>query len=633
MKTKLSLFVIGVCTAFNAMAGGNLDQIKLTGNVVGDGVQLADIVPIRWDPRCANVEYTLDTVLPNAGSANEIDIETTRVELQTALDSWNSIPTSFINMNITQVREIGNGTRGFDFINELTFETPDGFGALASSPSTSLQADTVFNVGDDIDGDGDSDVFDPAQAGINVCTDIDNDGDIEFPAGFYEAGTILDNDVQFGEGVTWATTPGGDTAADIRAVAVHEFGHSHGLSHASINVVSSSDGSGSTMFPFIGTQDAASEEQTRDLHDDDIAWSSFSYPEGSQTSGIGALQAGDIAFDSQYAVLSGSVTRGDGAPVVGASVFAIDGFGPSARTTVEANSGTARVLVLPDGTLNLAPEDVGSVNGDFRIPLRAGGYRIGLQALDGTPFEGNRVSLAAAIGFLYGQQNFPEEFLGTLSEEIDIEAEPGRGRYVPALLNRPFDNLNFVVNRDTPLIDYQNTDFIGTGQVIGQSDVIYATRFANARVLSQLEAGATLTTALAETGVIDSSVVPRFKRFALVTGSLREDGIAEINRNFAYRQEFNFIGQDNDDTPLFFQGANGLSGRLINELRNKPDEDLFLIMEADNNFETGDSGLPPLVGVDVDGPFGNSYLSLNGGEFEPVNTLNFAMHLRFTPAE
>jgi len=128
-------------------------------------------------------------------------------------------------------------------------------------------------------------------------------------------------------------------------------------------------------------------------------------------------------------------------------------------------------------------------------------------------------------------------------------------------------------------------------------------------------------------------VVPRFKRFALVTGSLREDGIAEINRNFAYRQEFNFIGQDNDDTPLFFQGANGLSGRLINELRNKPDEDLFLIMEADNNFETGDSGLPPLVGVDVDGPFGNSYLSLNGGEFEPVNTLNFAMHLRFTPAE
>lgn len=638
MKIRMNAFgalALSVAVAMNAHAGGNLDTFKFTGNSTIDGFEDVEVVPIRWDPRCANVAYTLDTVLPNAGTENEIDIETTRAELQTALDSWNQIDTSFINMNITQVREIGNGLRGFDFINELTFETADDFTALASSPSTSLQEDTEFNVGDDIDGDGDSDVFDPDVAGINVCTDIDNDGDIEFPAGFYVAGTILDNDVQFGATVNWSTEASADPSADIQAVAVHEFGHSHGLSHAAINVISAQDGSGSTMFPFIDTNDGAAEEATRSPHEDDIAWSSFNYPEGSQSTGAGALDdsQGDQAFSQVYAVLSGSVAREDGSPVVGASVFAVHGFGQAGQTMVEANTGEVLVLADPDGNLLLAPEVLGAVDGDFEIPVRRGNYRIGVQALDGSPFEGNRVSVTANVGFLYGQQNFSEEFLSSRSEERAIEFEPGRARFVPALINRPFDDLNFIVNEDRALIAYENTNFIGTGRVIGQSDVIYATRFANADVLALLESGAVMTTALAETNVLDASVVPNFRRFALVTGSVRDDGIADINTNFAFREQFNFIGQDNDDTPFFFQGARGLSGRLINELRRNPDQDLFLVMQARNDFTTGDSGLPPLVGVDADGPFGNSFLSLNGSEFEPVADLNFAMQLRFSGGE
>jgi len=345
------------------------------------------------------------------------------------------------------------------------------------------------------------------------------------------------------------------------------------------------------------------------------------------------LQAGDVAFDSEYAVLSGSVSRADGSSIAGASVFAVSGWGDQAETTVEANSGEVLVFSLADGSLVLAPEELGVVDGDFEIPLLRGNYRIGLQALDGSPFEGNRVSTTANVGFLYGSQNFPEEFLGTLSQEVAVEQEPGRGRFVPALLNRPLDNLDFIVNEDSALVDFESINFIGTGRVIGQSDVIYATRFSNADVLARLEAGETLTTALAQTNVLDASVVPMFKRFALVTGSIREDGTADINTNFAYRADFNFIGQDNDDTPLFFQGAQGLSGRLINELRNRPNEDLFLIVEADNNAPTGASGLPPLIGVDTDGPFGNSYLSLNGSDFEPVVDLNFALQLRFSGTE
>jgi len=165
---------------------------------------------------------------------------------------WNDNPSSYINLEVTSVRDLGARPRvGGDFINEVTFLTPEDFGALASSPSTSLLSDTTFIAGEDLDGDGDADVFDPEAAARNTCFDFDGDGDIEFPAGDYLAGTILDNDVQFSSTVLWETTSTNPAAADIDAVSTHEFGHSHGLSHAIINQFSENDGTTSTMFPFI----------------------------------------------------------------------------------------------------------------------------------------------------------------------------------------------------------------------------------------------------------------------------------------------------------------------------------------------------------------------------------------------
>jgi hypothetical protein len=102
-----------------------------------------------------------------------------------------------------------------------------------------------------------------------------SDGDIEFPAGFYKAGTILDNDVQFN---TKATATNGlrftvgdlvlDTnvnSVDLIAVAPHEFDHSHGLSHVIDNQISGTDGSASAMVTLVDAGDPASEKARRSL--------------------------------------------------------------------------------------------------------------------------------------------------------------------------------------------------------------------------------------------------------------------------------------------------------------------------------------------------------------------------------
>ena len=51
------------------------------------------------------------------------------------------------------------------------------------------------------------------------------------------------------------------------------------------NQISDTNGDGATMFPFADTGDPASEQNQRSLGADDIAWSSYFYPEGSATSG------------------------------------------------------------------------------------------------------------------------------------------------------------------------------------------------------------------------------------------------------------------------------------------------------------------------------------------------------------
>jgi len=235
--------------AGQVLAGGSLDTFFFSGTPSKiPGLENVAVGKIFWDDRCVNVDYVVDNVPANAGMPNQISPQQIRQELQASFNQWNQIPTSYINMNIVAVRTLNNGVPTFDFVNELSFEADPGAPFLAASPSVTLQSDTTFVVGDDIDGDGDSDVFDPSVARRNTCFDVDRDGDIEFPAGNYKAGTILDNDVMFNPEVAWSLQPGDDELSDIQAIATHEFGHSHGLAHSFINQTSSGDGAGATMF-------------------------------------------------------------------------------------------------------------------------------------------------------------------------------------------------------------------------------------------------------------------------------------------------------------------------------------------------------------------------------------------------
>ena len=655
----ISLSAAAIAMSASALAGGALDDLKLIdGAETIPGLLDFEAVPIAWPTSCSTIVYTLDdipatTIDVEAAAFVPIAPEVLAVEIQETFDAWNDIETSFIDFQLGDIVAIGNGVRSFDFINELTWETPAGSGFLASSPSTTLIADVDALPGDDIDGDGDSDIFDPAAVDpelADVCHDADDDGDIEFPAAFYPAGTIFENDVQFNDPLANAVTffwelepssdaPFGFTGSDVQAVAIHEFGHSHGLSHSLINQISETDGTGSTMFPFIDIGDANSEVGQRTLHDDDISWSAFTYPEGSETSGPASLQDGDVAFDAVYDVLKGTVKTASGDNILGGNVFAVDRN--TGRIVGEGFSGRALLFLPPlDADFDFGDRQVvdaatNALDGEFEIPVLTGSYEIFLQATDGDPAAATSISLTAITGLDLGQLDFPEEGL-TFGAESDLEfrsfdATPifsGGGQS---------DNLNFITNEETFITAAGEIDFIGTGTLDdGEDTFTYAQVFDRDVMLDAFANGDFAIAGTFRTGTLDASNPVGFEIAQLALVDVAEDG-STIEIIDVIRDGTDFIEQESDMTRFDFANPRGLRFELARELSRNPTAQVALLIEADISAELrGPSGFPPAfvsldaIGFGANDPVtGSSFQSIDGEPFTLRATDVWQIEMRF----
>jgi hypothetical protein len=618
-------------------AGGALESFDITNAPPSPipGHLLARVIGIRWDARCIPVQYrvnnTLDPV-PNPLGAPFLTVAQASAEFQASFDQWNSIPTSFIDMQVVGTTS-NPGLIRFDFVNELTFRTSAGFGAIASSPSTNLIQDATFVDGDDIDGDGDSDV----SAMLTTAGDADGDGDIEFPPGLYKAGTILDNDVQFNtktsNGLRFTVDPAQadivGRSVDLMCVAVHEFGHSFGLSHVLNNQDSATDGNGATMYPFIDTGDPAAELATRTPNIDDIAFASFFYPEGTANSGPAVEREGDVAFRRAFGLVTGELRHGVlNQPIAGGSVFAVRS--ETNEVTVSAFSGTTNLSFNPaNGGLFFVPNVAQAItNGTYILPLPRGAFKVGVEAVDGLPVPAANIGFTTQIGNFFGQQNFTEEFWDR--RESAFEKMPGDSRDVASNTGKTAGGINIITNSVFNVSNFGALNAIGF--INSPPGRTYAVAFPAAQIAA-INPGTDLyiQAGLFSTFLVDASVPAIYAQAVLTTGVINPDGTATIDLVNPIARATGFLGQDTDFAPLFFNNPGELGERVRREINAGTLQNLFLVLQIPTTTPfPGVSGQPPLIGLNTTGTiFGLSFLSSDGGvTFTRRTDLNFMFSLQ-----
>lgn len=626
----------------HARAGGFLETSDVTaaepsprpGDLVGRPV------PERRDVRCLPTPYRMnDTIdpIPNPLGEDFLTVAAAAAGIEEAMDAWNRIPTSFADLELVGTTS-NPGLRRFDTVNEVTFRSSLSGFLFGFSRSVTLIEDSVLEDGMDLDRDGDPDV----SAALIVCGDADGDGDVELPAGFYEAGTILDNDVEFHarptSGFRFTVDPeAADTdffSVDLVAVAVHEFGHSLGLAHVPENQRSADDATGSVMFPFLDTRDPASQLAERAVDPDSAATVSLHYPEGTADSGPPALGPEDVAFDAVYGLIEGDILHGaTGLPVAGAVVTASDWV--TGEAVSSAISGTVRVSFDPETGRSVVfrDPDFHLVDGRYRIPVPRGTYRLRIEGLDGDPISAFGSNTTSFVGGFLRVTRFQEEHFDA-DHEAAFERTPDSATAIPAVPGASVRGADLVTNVNATLEPFGRFD--NFARLRDDPGTYFAVRFPGEELAAALADGLLLQAGLFRTAVIDSSTPVLFSEAALVPGTVRPDGTADLELDRPLRREAPFLAQENDFSPFYFDRPHELAPRVARGLETGEIEDLFLVLRLPTEAPfPGVHALPPFISLDGNfdgGPndvpiFGRSFHSPDGETFVPEETFNYMVAL------
>lgn len=632
-----------------ANAGGFQLVTDITGRVPSSiaGQVYGNFVPLHWDSRCIPMVFRVNNTqdpIPNPLGAAFLTVADAKAGIQLAADQWNQVPTSFIQFSLGA--DYANaGFRKFDTINEITFRSGAGFGGVSTSIPVRLVETATFNDGDDLDGDLDSDVSNT----ITTCTDIDSDGDLEWPAGVYDGGTIVDMDIVINtkatNGVRFTTTSDlaqltaliDPRSTDLVAEAIFRLGFAQGLTVSTVpNVNNLTNADDASMYNFRDFDDPLSFLRLRTLEQDDIITSSMLYPEGTAKSGPAALQGGDVAFSSVYGLIEGNVTHGSlNLPVLGADVTAIrhDNAGGAAGDLVNAvYVGNARVSV---NTTTLAstnlPAAEGIVNGNYRLAVPFGTYDLNLEAVDFFPQGIASVGAVASLGGTYGLNAFAEEFWNS-NKESAKEVFPGDSTPVTVSVGTPLvTGVNFVTNRITSITNSGPPNMSDFDDTPGSC---YAVDFPISQ-LAAADAGRQLplTTGIIEGVSGDQSQVCVMQQVWLAFGTV-SGTTATINLAQPLDTTTNFGIQQFERMPWFFERKN-LSKKIFDAFRKGAQTHVFLVAKTPNSPSTpnfSNKSNRPAVDLRSDGfvPSGLSYISTDCVNFTESPLYFWEMDLHFS---